>query len=256
MNAVDQVFQRAGATLARTCYQWRCWVNTYHKDDFWTNALRALPSQRDHISVWKRLICYVFRVLACAPRERKQIYNLTFRPQEIQMMDYILALLEEVEEGVEAEEDDPEDDEWDYNDEEGEEGGGYCHGGSDDDEDEEESGEEGDEDEEEGGRDELEDGGEREQSGYTLPSGPMLKLSEALFQLSMMFWTYQDPAGEMATSILVHFTAVLGIHRHSLAYRSAYNSTSGFARLTWIGRLLFLEYALPLHAYNEDSTPF
>lgn len=72
----------------------------------------------------------------------------------------------------------------------------------------------------------------------------------------MMVWTYQDLAGDITSSILIHFTAVLGIHPHSLAYRSAYNSTSGFARLMWIGRLLFLEYALPLHAYATLPFPW
>lgn len=65
----------------------------------------------------------------------------------------------------------------------------------------------------------------------------------------MMFWTHQDPAGDMASSTLIHFTAVLGIHRHSLAYRQPHHSTSGFAGLIWVGRILFLEYALPRSAY-------
>jgi hypothetical protein len=90
---------------------------------------------------------------------------------------------------------------------------------------------------------------EIEESSFTLPSGSRLELSETLFQLLMMFWTYQDPAGDMASSALIHFTAVLGVHRRSLAYRLAYNSTSEFVSLMWIGQLLFLEYALPLHTY-------
>jgi hypothetical protein len=60
----------------------------------------------------------------------------------------------------------------------------------------------------------------------------------------------------MASLILLHFTAVLGIHRYSLAYRPAYNSTPGLARLMWIGRLLFLEYALPLRAYTTLPIPW
>jgi hypothetical protein len=95
--------------------------------------------------------------------ERKQVYNLKFRPKEIQMMDYILALLEEVED-VGVEEEDTEED------------------GEGEDDDGEEDGEE-DEDEQEGDE-------ERDQPSFPLPSGPSLKLSEALFQLSMMFWTY------------------------------------------------------------------
>ena len=40
---------------------------------------------------------------------------------------------------------------------------------------------------------------EREHPSFTLLSGPSLKLSEALFQLSMVFWTYQDPAGDITS---------------------------------------------------------
>lgn len=180
------------------------------------------------------LICYVFQVFSCAPCERKQIYNLTFRPKEIQMMDYILELVDKVEDKDLKEE---EEDTYDF---------------SDDDEyiDEEEQDEEekelevDTEDEQESAKE------ERKQPSFPLPSRPILTLSEALFQLSMMFWTYQDPARDMTSSVLVHFTAVLSIHRHSLAYRSTYNSTSGFASLIWIGQLLFLEYALPLYTYT------
>ncbi|KAH6975566.1 telomere-associated recQ-like helicase [Ilyonectria destructans] len=84
---------------------------------------------------------------------------------------------------------------------------------------------------------------------FCLPSGYWLRLSEALFQLSMMFWTHQDPAGNMSSSVLIYYTAVMGIQRRSLAYNSAHNSTSGLAALIWVGRLLFLEYALPVYSY-------
>jgi hypothetical protein len=157
------------------------------------------------------------------------------------MMDYILELVDLVED-IKAEDEDLEEEE-----------GGDDYYDDDDDDDEEEQEEEDKEvedDKEDEQEEDEEEEAEREQSGFTLLSGPMLKLSEALFQLSMMFWTHQDPAGDMTSSILVHFTAVLGIHRHSLAYRSAYNSTSGLAYLMWIGRLLFLEYALPLCPYT------
>jgi hypothetical protein len=87
----------------------------------------------------------------------------------------------------------------------------------------------------------------REQLGFVLPSGPSLALSEAIFQLSMMFWTYKDPAGDMASSALIHFTNVLGVHRHSLAYKAAYSSTSQLSSLIWIGRLPYkLAYKSPL----------
>ncbi|KAK2684445.1 hypothetical protein QWA68_016996 [Fusarium oxysporum] len=100
---------------------------------------------------------------------------------------------------------------------------------------------------EEVGRDQTSDS---EESDFSLPNGNWLRLSEALFQLSMMFWTYQDPAGNMSSSTIIHFTAIIGIRQQSLAFRSAHNSTSELAGLIWIGRLLFLEYALPVYRYS------
>jgi hypothetical protein len=90
----------------------------------------------------------------------------------------------------------------------------------------------------------------------TLPTGQDLQLSEALFQLSMIFWTLQCRTGNIAASMLVHFTAVRSIHRHSLAYKSAHNYTPDLSKLVWIGRLLFLEYALPIHPYKTLRFPW
>ncbi|KAJ0133676.1 Uncharacterized protein HZ326_23264 [Fusarium oxysporum f. sp. albedinis] len=84
---------------------------------------------------------------------------------------------------------------------------------------------------------------------FCLPTGYWLRLSEALFQLSMMFWTHQDPAGNMSSSAIIYYTAVMGIQRRTLAFNPAHNSTSELAGLIWIGRLLFLEYALPVYSY-------
>ncbi|KAI3571801.1 hypothetical protein IWW34DRAFT_674933, partial [Fusarium oxysporum f. sp. albedinis] len=42
---------------------------------------------------------------------------------------------------------------------------------------------------------------------FSLPSGLWLHLSEAIFQLSMMFWTYQEPTGDMSASAIIHFPA-------------------------------------------------
>ncbi|KAK7592697.1 hypothetical protein V3481_007305 [Fusarium oxysporum f. sp. vasinfectum] len=85
---------------------------------------------------------------------------------------------------------------------------------------------------------------------FSLPSGLWLHLSEAIFQLSMMFWTYQDPTGDMSASTIIHYTAVLGIQGPSLTFHPAHGSTPKLAALMWIGRLLFLEYAVPVYAYN------
>jgi hypothetical protein len=244
MKAVDQMFERAIATLACTNYRLRCWLGTYRKDSFRSCAFHLVSSQKRYISSWKQFICYIFRVLACKPLYRKQIYNLQFRPKEIQMMNYILSLLEEediVFEKEKKEDDEEEDDEED-----------------DDEEDDDEEDDDEEDDEENDDEEDYDDEGEEdeEESNFTLPSGSDLELSEALFQLSMMFWTHQDSAGDMTSSVLVHFIAVLGVHRHSLAYKTAYNSTPELSRFVWIGRLLFLEYALPLHAYTTLALPW
>ncbi|KAF4414667.1 hypothetical protein FACUT_14076 [Fusarium acutatum] len=88
-------------------------------------------------------------------------------------------------------------------------------------------------------------------SAFSLPSGLWLHLSEAIFQLSRIFWTYQEPTRDMFASAIIHSTAVLGIHGPSLAFHLAYGSSSRLAALMWIGRLLFLEYAVPIYAYNS-----
>ena len=88
------------------------------------------------------------------------------------------------------------------------------------------------------------------QDAFHLPQGIRLKLSEALLQLSMMFWTYQSQDGAMMSSTIVHFAAVLGVHQSSLAYRNAYDYTPDLAALVWVGRLLFLEYSLPRFSYD------
>ncbi|KAK7570757.1 hypothetical protein V3481_019296 [Fusarium oxysporum f. sp. vasinfectum] len=87
-------------------------------------------------------------------------------------------------------------------------------------------------------------------STFSLPSGLWLHLSEAIFQLSMMFWTYQEPTGDMSASIIIQYAAVLGIQGSSLAFHPAHSSSPRLAALIWIGRLLFLEYAVPVSAYN------
>jgi hypothetical protein len=100
----------------------------------------------------------------------------------------------------------------------------------------------------------------REESGQDNNTGEQdkrgIRVSEAVFQLSMTFWTFRSITGDLASSVLVHFTSVLGIHRHSLAYKSAYSYTSTLSALIWVGRLLFLEYALPLSPYETLVYPW
>lgn len=64
------------------------------------------------------------------------------------------------------------------------------------------------EEDEEAGKDQTSD---CEGTDFCLPTGYWLQLSEALFQLSIMFWTHQDPAGNMSSSAIIYYTAVRGI---------------------------------------------
>lgn len=55
---------------------------------------------------------------------------------------------------------------------------------------------------------------------------------------------------------IVHFFGVLGIHPYELAYRTAYAYTPYLSALLWVGRLIILEYALPLRAYTTLDVPW
>ena len=75
-------------------------------------------------------------------------------------------------------------------------------------------------------------------------------LSETVFQLSVCFWVFRSTTGDMYKSAIINFTAIMGIHRQALVYKSAYCYTPVLSALIWIGRVLLLEYALPLQGYE------
>ncbi|EXK78037.1 hypothetical protein FOQG_17267 [Fusarium oxysporum f. sp. raphani 54005] len=246
LRGLDLMFDRTRATLDRTPYISRCWLNTYAKDAFWPHGFRVIPSFKKYLAIWKRFICFVFRALQYPSRQRKEVYNLRLGSDEIKMMQHILYLVGQLQLGEDG-------DISDKSDSEGDEP--YSQDWHDDGEipsDPESSDTDQDfntstDEDEEIGIDQMSDS---EGSDFSLPNGNWLRVSEALFQLSMMFWTYQDPAGNMSSSTIIHFTAVMGIRQQSLAFHSAHNCTSELAGLIWIGRLLFLEYALPVYSYS------
>lgn len=281
MQAVDDIFDRAEATLARTSYRSRCWISSYWRDTFYTRPLRVLPprTKARYKSKWKEFICYLFRAIALEPRQRREIHNIPLRADEITMMHHVLSLATRLQDAGEADgaisDDQGSDSSWceQSASERGEsteaDGAGEDKGSNDESEasdisndfsDAETSVDEAsDDDETSDDNDDVfceEDYGSHgeQQSSHrrsiSLPHGTRLELAEALFQLSMMFWTHQCQTGVLDSSALVHFTAVMGIHRTSLAYRIAYNYTPSLAALMWVGRLFFLEYALPLCCYE------
>ncbi|CZS75075.1 unnamed protein product [Fusarium graminearum] len=245
LHGLDLMFDRARATLDRTPYISRCWLNTFAKDAFWPHGFQVIPSFKRYLAIWKRFICFVFRVLQYPSWQRKEVYNLRLGSKEIKMMQHVLYLAVELqlgEDGHVSDSSDSEDDESCCQD---------CHydweippdsDNTDIDQDIDTS----IDDAEELGEEQIPGS---EESHFHLPNGYWLQLSEALFQLSMMFWTHQDPAGNMSSSAIIYYTAVMGIQQRSLTFNSAYNSTSELAGLMWIGRLLFLEYALPVYSY-------
>ena len=82
------------------------------------------------------------------------------------------------------------------------------------------------------------------------------RISEILFQLLVTFWTDLSTDGMLERKAIVHFSGVLGIHPYELAYRTAYDYTPYLSALLWVGRLIILEYALPLRAYTTLDVPW
>jgi hypothetical protein len=99
-------------------------------------------------------------------------------------------------------------------------------------------------------------GAEADPYPLRLGGGPITQeLSERLFYLSYSFLADLYPSGDAERSPLVYFTGVLGIHRYTLMYRTAYLFTPVLAGFIWIGRLLMLEYALPARAWSSLGWP-
>jgi hypothetical protein len=80
---------------------------------------------------------------------------------------------------------------------------------------------------------------------------PSSGISEAVFQLLVMFWTDTSTDNVLEGKAIVHFSGVLGVHPYELAYRTAYDYTPYLSALLWVGRLIVLEYVLPLRAYTS-----
>ncbi|KID82123.1 telomere-associated recQ-like helicase [Metarhizium guizhouense ARSEF 977] len=279
MRAVDDMFDRAEATLACTSYQSRCWLTSYRNGVFRNRPLRVMPSStgRQYKSKWKRVICYIFRALELGPRRLREVHNMVLRGDDIKMMNHIVNLASHVVEREDVDDEDCEDDAENNAENDGDKSSDYSDcdsnydSGSDSDCEGNGDGRVHDQSNirfvDEDGEGEMRNNGEDTKDGHApyhdasqyifrLPHGTRLELSEAVFQLSMMFWTYQCQDGVMDSSAIVHFTAVMGIHRSSLAYRDAYSFTPDLAALIWVGRLLFLEYSLPRYSYDTLVYPW
>jgi hypothetical protein len=76
---------------------------------------------------------------------------------------------------------------------------------------------------------------------------------ELLFQLLITFWTEIPGSSDPESTTIAHFSGVLGIHPSEYAFRRAYDYTPFLSSLIWVGRLVLLEYALPLRPYKHLS---
>ncbi|KAF5572192.1 hypothetical protein FPCIR_14349 [Fusarium pseudocircinatum] len=93
LRGVDLMVGRAKFTLAKTSYRSRCWLNTYWKDTFWPHEFRIVNCLRRYVDIWKRFICYVFRVQHFKTHHQQDIYNLRLGHDETIMIRHILYLV-------------------------------------------------------------------------------------------------------------------------------------------------------------------
>ena len=84
-------------------------------------------------------------------------------------------------------------------------------------------------------------------SNPLLPLPPLSScIIEFILRLLVLFWTDTSIDGDLGAKAVIHFSGVLGIHLHKLTLCTAYDYTLYLLALIWVGRLVILEYALPL----------
>lgn len=79
---------------------------------------------------------------------------------------------------------------------------------------------------------------------------------ELLFQLFVTFWTEVPGDADLGKTAIANYSGVLGIHPIELSFRRAYSYTPFLSALLWIGRLILLEYAIPLRPYKTLALPW
>ncbi|KID83870.1 hypothetical protein MGU_08842 [Metarhizium guizhouense ARSEF 977] len=112
MRAIDDMFDRAEATLACTSYQSRCWLTSYRSGVSRNRPLRVMPSStgRQYKSKWKRFICYIFRALELGPRRIQEMHSMLLRSDDIKIMDPIVNLASQIVERGNIDDEDCEED--------------------------------------------------------------------------------------------------------------------------------------------------
>lgn len=92
LQATDQMFARAEETLRQTHHRLRCWLRTYHLRHFQPVPFQPLQTDAGrarYIAIWKRFICYIFRVWATGEPLRQEIYGVQFREREAALMESV-----------------------------------------------------------------------------------------------------------------------------------------------------------------------
>ncbi|QKD57366.2 uncharacterized protein FOBCDRAFT_117962, partial [Fusarium oxysporum Fo47] len=93
LGGINLMIDRATFTLLKTSSRSRCWMNTYWKDNFWPHEFRIVGCLRNYVDIWKRFICYMFRVSNFDTHQQREIFNLRLRRDETIMMRHILYLV-------------------------------------------------------------------------------------------------------------------------------------------------------------------
>jgi hypothetical protein len=71
-----------------------------------------------------------------------------------------------------------------------------------------------------------------------------------------MFWTDLSHDGNMSRSAIPYFSGVLAIYPTEVCFCKPSDYTPFISALLWVGRLILLEYALPLTPYNHLKVPW
>jgi Orsellinic acid/F9775 biosynthesis cluster protein D len=243
-TALDRIVKRATETLAHTPWPIRCWLRSPIRNDSDRRPFERTqePStEARYIGYWRQMLYYCFRTCRLDPQLRQRVYGIQFTDEQERLILEILELLSTHRDEEDDMDWDPEDDEVD----------GQLWESEEDSDQEVRGGAE---------RSTFEIGEGDPLPMHTRPivhqeAGGDNRLSEKLFELCITFLTQYCEREDSQKTPLLHFSAVLGIDHRSNKFRRATNYTPFLAGLIWVGQLLTLEYALPLHEYRWLGWP-
>jgi hypothetical protein len=214
MDAVDQVAEWCEESQRDVSYTVRCWLRSPHHEV--TSKTPFHMPQAKHTIVrywraWKSFLCFCFRVWSLEPGIQDSVYGVKFSDQQWDMMAII-------HDHIHEHPDELADDKAIASGESGDDSGSEYH--PDD-----------------------EDGRPR-----TSASQRQI-LAEMVLGLSVSFWRQREKSSSVYTLPLMYYSGVLGIHPQTYTFRSAYHYTPLLAPLVWLGRIMLLEYALPVQRF-------